>query len=1271
MRRRVFSLLFVVTLGLVLTAPATAQVSPDQAADMLLDSARRAYNEKNYPFAVTRFREFLQKYGGHKNAPQARYGLALALTEGPEKNYDEVVATLQPLLGAKDMPEFPLVLYHFALGKRGQGVKELAEATAKPQEATQRKANAAARFDEAQQQFAASAAAFAARVKDVPADAKELPVDLEWAARSRCDQAEMLLRAGKTKEALAAVEPFLKDPYAKSRYKQQGLYFHGFASFLLGDTLAAGRSLNQLAPFTDPVFGTHARYLLARVHHREGERNEAALHYQGVIADFAKAKAAAVEALKQPDRFKNDPEEKARLDALAQGPPPDYVTRSSFYLGVIQYEDGKFAEALTSFTTLLQQQPNTPLTYEVLLRQGFCQVQLKQYPQAIQTLTPLVDKEPRLADQVLLWIAKAQAGAADPANPQAYDQALKNAIATYGRAAERAGQLAAADPEAKPRRAEILLEMADTQQLDKMFKEAANTYTVLLNEKALPQREDELLERLATAQHLAGDYGPSDQTVARFQQAYPKSPLLPAVLFRSAENAYFTALAAEKNPNLPNKAQELPKLFDETIKRYSAVVDKYPEFAQINLARYGLAQAYYRKGDLEKAQAILEAIPLPERTGDLAATPYFLADCLLRQAPTAADDALAAAKLEEKLKGAAEMLEGFVGAQPQSPLAPDAMIKLGLCYQRLAALMAQPPEKQRILGQARQVYEKVMQQFPKHDLQPQAVLERAKVMAAQGDQNGAINELRRFTADMKQTKIAPMAWLNLATMLRAQNKAQEAADILGKMRQEQEQAIGQDPARAQWVALVQYHHGVCLREAGKLPEARGVFNQVVTGAAGRPEAVEAALRYGQCLQQEGLTKIDAAQKRLATPNLKPEEINAANQQNEAGLKDLRDTVQFLEGQIQALQQKQAAPELKARMHYEAAWASRALADVEVKAARAKVQQEQYQKLVAEAAKKVPPGQQPPPVPLPDVPLSAVPLQPSEQKARALYQAMINGFADVPLAQADARFELAEMLADRAEFDAAIKLLKDGIDKEPPQELTDKIRIRLGACLVDKGDVKAGLEQFKIVAGNPKSTQLAQAQYRAGEALLALKEPAEAAKYLVVFRDQGPFQNLPGLTDRALLRLGHAYAELKQWEPSRQAHEAVAARFPNSPWVHEARYGMGWAWQNQKQFDQACNVYAQVTAGTTTEIAAKAQLQTGLCRLEQKKYGDAAAALLVVPFTYDYPELSAVALVEAARALAEQKQEDQAVRLLERVIKDHPNSPWAQVAKERLAVLKKT
>src|SRR5262249_54986154 len=172
--------------------------------------------------------------------------------------------------------------------------------------------------------------------------------------------------------------------------------------------------------------------------------------------------------------------------------------------------------------------------------------------------------------------------------------------------------------------------------------------------------------------------------------------------------------------------------------------------------------------------------------------------------------------------------------------------------------------------------------------------------------------------------------------------------------------------------------------------------------------------------------------------------------------------------------------------------------------------------------------------------------------------------------------------------------------------------------------------LQLVADNAKSPLAAQGTVYTGEAFLNLKEWDSAVKYLAKFRDHQPFQNLPGVTDRGLLRLGHAYAQNQKWAESRQAHEIVWSRFPNSPWVNEARYGAGWAMQNQKQHDQAVALYEQVVANTVQEVAAKAQLQIGLCRRDQKKNPEAVAALLVVPYCYDYPEWSGAALFEAHR-----------------------------------------
>ena len=53
---------------------------------------------------------------------------------------------------------------------------------------------------------------------------------------------------------------------------------------------------------------------------------------------------------------------------------------------------------------------------------------------------------------------------------------------------------------------------------------------------------------------------------------------------------------------------------------------------------------------------------------------------------------------------------------------------------------------------------------------------------------------------------------------------------------------------------------------------------------------------------------------------------------------------------------------------------------------------------------------------PEVPLDKVPVQAAEKEARGLYRTLVDSFADLPLAT-EARFELAELLAERDENDA--------------------------------------------------------------------------------------------------------------------------------------------------------------------------------------------------------------------------------------------------------------
>jgi TolA-binding protein len=87
-----------------------------------------------------------------------------------------------------------------------------------------------------------------------------------------------------------------------------------------------------------------------------------------------------------------------------------------------------------------------------------------------------------------------------------------------------------------------------------------------------------------------------------------------------------------------------------------------------------------------------------------------------------------------------------------------------------------------------------------------------------------------------------------------------------------------------------------------------------------------------------------------------------------------------------------------------------------------------------------------------------------------------------------------------------------------------------------------------------------------------------------------------------------------------------------------------------------------------EVGAKAQLQLAECRLAQKRYRDAAQTCLAMLDKYGYEEWSAAALLQAAEAYVLLQQTEQARQLLQRLLKEYPNTPAAKTAKQRLTKL---
>ena len=159
-------------------------------------------------------------------------------------------------------------------------------------------------------------------------------------------------------------------------------------------------------------------------------------------------------------------------------------------------------------------------------------------------------------------------------------------------------------------------------------------------------------------------------------------------------------------------------------------------------------------------------------------------------------------------------------------------------------------------------------------------------------------------------------------------------------------------------------------------------------------------------------------------------------------------------------------------------------------------------------------------------------------------------------------------------------------------------------------------------------------------------------------------------ERALYRCGACLAGLKEWAASRKCYEELIRQFPDFKLIQEARYGLGWALQNQDKLSEAAAVYEALTKATSTETAAKSRFMIGECAFRQKKYQEAVEHFLEAALGYPYPEWQALGHFEAGRCFLALKDTPRALEELETVVKKFPKHPRAKDAAKLIEDVKK-
>ncbi|RJP42036.1 MAG: outer membrane protein assembly factor BamD [Phycisphaerales bacterium] len=293
---------------------------------------------------------------------------------------------------------------------------------------------------------------------------------------------------------------------------------------------------------------------------------------------------------------------------------------------------------------------------------------------------------------------------------------------------------------------------------------------------------------------------------------------------------------------------------------------------------------------------------------------------------------------------------------------------------------------------------------------------------------------------------------------------------------------------------------------------------------------------------------------------------------------------------------------------------------------------------------------------------------TEDAARAYRDLLAQSEAGTP--NVHAMLELAELEAGRKHYEQAVEVLDriwqygQSQEVEVPADVREMATYRLGVSLfeLEKFD-RAAAVLNDFARDYPKSDLVASAAFFCGESWFKSGHHDKAAQHLTLVMDRFPQDAAFG---PALLRLGECLATLQRWPKSEQVFSAYLDRFADGEHWYQARFGVGWARENQGRYQEAIEAYSAVVQRHQGPTAARSQFQIGECLFAQKKYEEAVRELLKVDILYGYPEWSAAALYEAGRCFEKLNQPDKAREQFSAVAEKYQKTQWADMASKRLA-----
>ncbi len=923
-------------------------------------------------------------------------------------------------------------------------------------------------------------------------------------------------------------------------------------------------------------------------------------------------------------------------------PAGKYTDQALFFWGESEYNQGKKKEALVPYEQLVKNHAESPLRRDVLYALGVTYEELGQFAEAGKTYDLFLKEFPahELATEVTLRKAETmlQAGDYAAAEKMLGEIAAKQGFAAVDHAISRqAFCLSKLDKFAEA--GELYVKLATD------FKDSAYAKDASLSAGRCYYRAEQFPDAAKWLQTVVDRGGGEAAEAAhwlcrihlRNHEAKPAIALAEQLLPKAADSSFLVNLKMDQADALYELADSKP----QSLAAYLKIVKDHPQHESAAQALYNAAftalELKRPDDSLKHAQAFLKAYPQDRLVPDVK---YVAAESqLLRNQPAEAEKvyreltASAGDRSEGELWKVRLGLAIYLQKKYQEVVtALEPLLASLKGTDNLAEVQFLIGASQFQLGNfepAAKALQAALQANPKWRQADETLLLLSRAQRQQDQLKEALATVRKLLADFPDSPQAAQAHYRLGEYSYAANDHKTAISEYDEVLKRTD---------SPFVPYALYGKAWVQMKSNAYAEAAAGLTTLIKDYADHALLPDAKFARAMCRRQAGELDgaIEDVNTYLAT---KPELNNRCDALYERGLaqvalKKLDDAAATFQEVLKANEKYAGAD----KVLYELAWAHKSLDD---KAKNA--------------------------------------------EAVTTFAKLAATFPDSPLA-AEANFHVGEAAYEKREYAEAAKAYATSKQKVAKGDLGEKTIHKLGWANFQQKQYAPALAEFAAqLQAYPQGALHADALFMNAECLFRLEKYAEALPAYQAAQ-KAPLSS-PTVQVLARLHAGQSASQLKQWEEAVALLAPISEKFPDSPYLAEANYELGWAKQNSGNEEAALKAYEDAATQSRSAVGARARFMIGELSFGKKQHADAIRHFQRVMFGYggdkaldDVKKWQAKAGFEAGRCTEVQIQDAQAnaksalladaKKFYQYVIDKHPQDELVAKAQQRVAALSK-